>query len=281
MRKLIVNADDFGRHPAVNRAVIQGHAAGCITSATLMPGAAAFADAVEKAAAYPDLGVGIHFTLIGEKPVAPPEEVPSLVDRQGRLWQEYPQFLARFLRGKIRLSDVRKELTAQLEKMIAHGMAVTHIDSHQHLHVLPGVIDIVLDLAVQHNVRAVRIPAVPLGFSGGYPPRVGQLIGRSGLLFLAKVAQYKAKRRGISSPDHFYGIVAGGSLQEDCLLDIIRELPAGVSEVMVHPGDDDQVLRAECGWAHPFQEELTAVTSMKVLSEIKAKNIKLVSFKEL
>ncbi len=281
MKKLIVNADDFGRHISVNRAIIQGYETGCITSASLMPGGEAFDDAVAKAAAHPDLGIGVHLTLIGEKPVLDPAKIPSLVDEKGRLFQEYPQFLPRFLRSQIKLEDVRKELTAQMEKIAASGLPITHIDSHQHLHVLPGVIDIVLDLAEQHNITALRTPVVPLSFTGGYPQQFGQFIKRAGLVFLARLARAKARKRGFRIPDHFFGIVAGGSLREACMVDIVRNLPDGVSEVMVHPGDDDQVLGTECGWSHPFEEELEAVLSAQVLTLIREKGIQLVSFKEV
>ena len=280
MRKLIINADDFGRHLSVNRAIIQGHTSGCITSASLMPSGCAFQDAIEKAANFPSLGVGVHFTLIGEKTVLPPEQVPSLVNCDGRLHKEYPEFISRFFQGRIKLNEVRAELTAQMEKVVSNGIAVAHIDSHQHLHVLPGIINIVLDIAAKYKIKALRIPAVPIGFTGGYPIKFSQLIGRSGLLFFAKLASVKAKRKNFKFPDHFFGIVAGGCLREECLLDIIRNLPHGVSEVMIHPGDNDQVLSAECGWSHQFQEELHAVYSAQVAGLLRENKIELASFRD-
>ena len=281
MKKLIINADDFGRHQSINNAIIQGHVLGCITSASLMPGGNAFQDAVDKAIEHPQLGIGIHLTLIGEKPVMNPAEIPSLVDDKGYLLKEYTQFLARFLRGKINLSEVRAELTAQLDKVVASGVRITHIDSHQHLHVLPGINDIVLDIAELHNIKALRIPDVPLGFTGGYSYIFGQFIGRAGLVFLAKIARFKAKARGFKSPDHFFGIVAGGSLREDCLLNIANVLKNGTTEIMLHPGEDDVLLRAECGWQHNFQEELAAVLSPKVRNMLESKEIRLVTFKDI
>lgn len=281
MKKLIINADDFGRHQSINNAIIQGHVSGCITSASLMPGGNAFQDAVYKAIEHPQLGIGVHLTLIGEKPVMDPIEIPSLVDDKGYLLKEYPQFLGRFLRGKINFYEVRAELTAQIDKVAASGVRINHIDSHQHLHVLPGIIDVVLDIAEQHHIKAVRIPDVPLGFTGGYSYSFGQFIGRAGLVFLAKIARLKAKRRGFKIPDHFFGIVAGGSLREECLLDIANVLKNGTTEVMVHPGDDDVLLGKECGWQHNFQEELEAVMSPKVCKLLESKEIKLATFNDI
>jgi hopanoid biosynthesis associated protein HpnK len=281
MRRLIVNADDFGLHPAVNRAIIQGYTSGCITSTSLMPGGTAFQDAIEKATKYPQLGIGVHLTLVGESPVVDPARIPSLVNGEGRLFSQHSQFLARFLQGRINLSEVRFELAAQLDKAITSGIPITHVDSHQHLHVLPGIIDIVLDIAAKYDIKALRIPAVPLLFTGGYPYTVHQILGRSGLVLLAKIAKYKAQKRGFDIPEHFFGIVAGGSMREECLLKLIKILPTGVSEIMIHPGDDDIAINAACNWQHRYQEELAAVMSNQVRNCLIEQRIRLVSFREL
>lgn len=281
MIQLIVNADDFGLHPAVNQAIIAGHTAGCIASTSLMPGAPAFEDARRLIAGHPRLGVGVHLTLVGEKPVTDPLELPSLTNAEGRFPAQYPQFLRRFLRGGISLTEVRIELTAQVKKAVGSGIAITHLDSHQHLHVLPGIIDIVLDIAAEYGITALRIPAEPLLFTGGYSWTIGRLLGRSGLTSLAKMAARKAKRRGLVVPDHFFGMLAGGNMQEEYLLNIIDRLPSGVSEIMVHPGNDDVALSAASGWALHWQEELAAVTSPKVLARLVERQVSLVSYREL
>jgi hopanoid biosynthesis associated protein HpnK len=281
VKRLIINADDFGLHPAVNSAVIKGHVSGCITSTSLMPCAAAFQEAVCLACENPSLGVGIHLTLVGERPVADPARVPSLVDAEGRFRTQYPQFLAQFLQGRVNLAQVRHELTAQLNKAIASGVKITHIDSHQHLHVLPGIIDIVLDIAAEYGVKALRIPAEPLTFTGGYPSAVGRILGRTGLTSLATMAKRKARRRGFKFPDHFYGMLAGGNMREEYLLNIINQLPPGSSEIMVHPGSDDTLLRATYGWPSNWQKELAAVTSTRVLAVLSEQQIEMISFKEL
>lgn len=281
MKKLIVNADDFGLHPAVNRAIIAGHEGGCITSTTIMPGGAAFADAAQLAATQPALGVGVHLTLVAERPVADPAAIPSLVDGDGRLSSHYPAFLARFLRGRVSLAEVRTELAAQVAKAAAVGIRVTHLDSHQHLHVLPGIIEIVLDLADEYEIPALRIPGEPFLFAGGYPCSASRLLGRTGLSTLAALARRKARRRGLAVPDHFFGMLAGGNLREEYLLAIIDRLPDGVSEIMTHPGDDDAALGALYGWSYRWQAELAAVTSGEVARRIAARGVELVSFRGL
>lgn len=280
MKRLIVNADDFGLHPAVNRAIIDGHTAGCITSTSLMTGGEAYDEAVAMAGSCPDLGVGVHLTLVGERPVSDPALVPSLVDGEGRFPDNYIQFLARFLLGKVSMAQVRLELAAQLDKVAADGIAVSHVDSHQHLHVLPGIIDIVLELATERSIRTMRIPDEGLFFTGGYPASIGRLIGRTGLSLLAGWARRKASRRGFAAPDAFFGMLAGGNMQTEYFLNIISVLPTGTSEIMIHPGNDDALLQARYGWVYHWQSELAAVTGRQVLDRLAERGIELVSFRK-
>ena len=112
MKNLIVNADDFGRHELINRAVERAFNDGCLKSATLMAGGIAFDDAVDVAKKLSGLGVGIHFTLANGNPVLPPEEVPSLVTSDGTFHADYVAFLKRYMSGKISLDEVRSELAA-------------------------------------------------------------------------------------------------------------------------------------------------------------------------
>lgn len=263
MKRLLVNADDFGRHALINQAVERSVTAGCLRSATLMPGGLAFASAVAVAKRQKELGVGIHFTLVNGYPILPPQEIPSLVTADGVFWEDHTVFIKKFLTGHIRLDEVRAELAAQLRKVEQAGILLSHADSHQHIHTLPGIIDIVLDLVQDAGIRAVRAPRTPLfcGEFGG----IGQLIGRLGLGTLARMAASKAKRRGLAVPDHFAGIVAGEAVSELYLTDIIRQLKPGVTEVMMHPGMDNGVLIPDCGWNHDFEAELRAIVSPAVL----------------
>ena len=277
--KLIVNADDFGRHELINRAVEEAVTKGCLRSATLMPGGKAFEDAVKIGKRQPSLGVGIHFTLANGFPILPPGEIPSLVTEQGVFYGNYLAFLKRFAKGQVNLEEVRSELSAQLEKMKQTGLALTHVDSHQHLHHVPGILGIVLDLAQSAGIPALRISHTRL-FDGDLGS-VGQLIGRLGLGSLAGYAGREAKKRGFRIPDHFAGIVAGEAVSEDYLEGFIDRLQEGTTEVMLHPGTDNGILRADCQWDHDFEAELWAVTSPKILQKLKERNIEPINFRSL
>lgn len=277
MKQIILNADDFGRHTLINRAVERGVADGVLRSATLMPGGAAFDDAAALAARIPKLGVGIHLTLVNGTPVLPPAEIPSLVTETGVFVDDHTAFAVLLLRGAVRLDEVRAELAAQLRRVEAAGIHPTHADSHQHMHVLPGVLDIVLDLCASAQIPAMRAPRAPL-FAGNFGG-IGQLIGRTGLAVLARRAAAKARRRGIRTPDHFAGIVAGEAVNTATLTEIAASLGEGATEVMLHPGTDNAVLIRDCLWDHDFEAELAALSAPAVRDALAVAGAEIVNFR--
>ncbi|WP_302166032.1 ChbG/HpnK family deacetylase [Mitsuokella multacida] len=279
MRYIIINADDFGRHAEINRAVEEGLVHGCLRSATVMPGGAAFAGAIDIARRHEELGLGVHFTLVDGHPILPPEEIPSLVGSEGDFLPDHTALLKRYLKGGVNLEEVRRELAAQLQKIEATGIPISHVDSHQHMHTLPGIIDIVLDLAARAGIRAVRTPRTPL-FAGAFGG-LGQLVGRLGLSTLARLAACKAHRRGLLTPDNFAGIVAGEAVSEGELLHLIAHLPQGTTEVMMHPGMKNDVLQEDSGWQHDFEAELAAILSPRVGEALRKAEVEPVNFRHL
>ena len=286
MRKIIVNADDFGRHTLINQAVVKGVQTGFLRSATLMPGGAAFAEAVHIAEANPKLGVGVHFTLVNGTPVLPPADIPSLTTDNGKFYDDYGSFMQRYLRGKISLTEVQAELAAQLNKVQNTKLNITHADSHQHLHHLPGILGTVLSLAQAAGIKCLRAarpkftvqaPRSSAGESGG----LKQMIGRLGLTTLGELTAYRAKRKNFRVPDHFMGIVAGEAITETKMRQFIRTMPEGVTEIMLHPGLNNAVLAQECGWAHDFEAELNAVTAANIIVMLKERQIIPINFGEL
>jgi len=277
--QIIANADDFGRHELINKAVEEAYAKGCLRSATVMPGGVAFAGAIDIAKRNPGLGLGIHLTLVNGNPLLPPEQIPSLVTKDGLFYDDYLQFVKHFFAGKIKLEEVRRELTAQMDKVLATGVTLSHIDSHQHMHTMPGIIDIALALAKKANISAVRIPQTPMftGFNGN-PVQLG---GRMGLYTMATLSRRKAKAQGFRCPQHFAGIVAGEAVNTKHLMDIIQNLKPGTTEIMVHPGTDNKILQDFCQWDHDFEAELAALTSPEILAVLAKKQVKIGNYTNL
>ena len=235
-----------------------------------------FIEALQAVGVHEALGVGIHFTLVNGYPILPPQEIPSLVTAEGVFFDDYTVLVKHFLSGRVNLEEVRAELAAQLNKLEGAGLKLTHADSHQHMHTLPGIIDIVLALSKASGIKALRTPRTPL-FSGEFGG-LGQLIGRLGLGTLACLAAWKAKRKGLATTEHFAGIVAGEAVSEAYLLDFIRQLQPGTTEVMMHPGLDNRVLIPECAWEHDFEAELAAIVSPAVRELAASEQVEITNF---
>ena len=282
MKQLIVNADDFGLHPLINAGIIKGHQEGFITSTALMPSAPCWQEAVRVAKENPRLGIGVHLTLVGGVPsVLPKEQVSSLLDDDGLFLPDYVAFAKRYYSGAVKKAELEAELRAQLERALSCGVNITHIDSHQHTHVLPGINSLVLKLSNEYNIIRVRIPKEGYLFTGGFQTGVGRLIGRSGLSFCADMAALRADSLGLRHPQHFYGMLAGGHLNVQLIANILRQLPEGVSEIMTHPGLDSAALGKAFSWQYHWREELDAYLDAGNKALLKELGIEPVSFAAL
>ena len=282
MKQLIVNADDFGLHPLINAGIIKGHQEGFITSTSLMPSAPCWQEAVRLAKENPRLGIGVHLTLVGGvSSVLPKEQVSSLLDDDGLFLPDYVAFAKRYYSGAVKKAELEAELRAQFERALSCGVNITHIDSHQHTHVLPGINSLVLKLSNEYNIIRVRIPKEGYLFTGGFQTGVGRLIGRSGLSFCADMAALRADSLGLRHPQHFYGMLAGGHLNAQLIANILRQLPEGVSEIMTHPGLDSAALGKAFSWQYHWREELDAYLDAGNKALLKELGIEPVSFAAL
>lgn len=284
--QIILNADDFGRHACINAAVREAAGRGLLRSASLMAGEPAFDDAVAIAKAHPQLGVGIHFTLVDGRPVSRPEDIPSLVGPDGRFRPDHSAFVKDYLCGRIHRSDIRRELTAQAGKIVLAGLHPDHVDSHQHIHMLPGIFSIALDVAEQFDISAVRISQVDVGEGAGWlKGSVGDIIGRTGLYTLGTFARRQAQRRGFAAPDHFAGLVAGAAVTSAYLARLAENLAKnrmeGTTEVMMHPGTSNDVLVPFTKWQHDFEAEFAAATAPDVRAALAKNQLKSVRFSEI
>ncbi len=259
-RRLIVTADDVGLHPGMTLGALAAHDRGIVTAVSVSPNGQAFEDAVEQLRDRPRLSIGAHLTLVGERPLSRPEAIPSLVGAstaQGvALHSGYPAFAARYALGLIRSVDLATEMRAQVERLLATGLSVVHLNSHQHLHVLPRVFDEVLKLAVEHDIPAVRIPNEPEA-AGRLSPRALQLAGLNAL-------GRRARRRlpsTVTAPERTIGVMTAGHLTSErlarCLEQIGRE--EGTTELVCHPGLGGKDLAAAYSWGYGWDDETAAL----------------------
>jgi hopanoid biosynthesis associated protein HpnK len=279
-RHLVVNADDFGISRGVNRGIVEAHRAGLVTSASLMPNLPSAEDALTRAAICPDLGLGLHLTLTAGRPLSDPDDVPSLVDPEGQFFV-LGALLGRLSLGRVRSDDLRRELTAQVEWALHHGLEPSHLDSHHHVHTHPRVAPIVIGLAREHGVSWVRCPV-----EQGLSPRVFKLpakdaartvaISTFGLLTRALV-----RAAGLRTARHFRGIGLGMGFAEPALLEALGALPPGLTELMTHPGHPDEELARLTVFAEGRDHELAALTSPVAREVVRRQRIRLTSFEWL
>jgi predicted glycoside hydrolase/deacetylase ChbG (UPF0249 family) len=242
MPRLIVNADDYGLTPGVNRGIQDVFAAGALTSATVMAAAEHASSAVTYCQAHPRLGVGCHLVLVDGAPVAPSGEVASLLKPGTQLF--YPtlgEFLRALFAGRIRTHDVRREAAAQLQLLCSMGIQPTHVDTHKHTHMFPAILDSVLSAAADAGIRAVRNPMEPAwavsltkGSSKVRRLEVTTLRTLYQQRFLQTVRQH-----GFRTTDGALGVTATGTLDEKTLRSLVSQLPEGTWELVCHPGFQD------------------------------------------
>lgn len=280
MKRLIINGDDFGLHESINAGIIAAHQDGCLTSASIMAGGSAFDDAVMAARRYSSLGVGVHLTLVAARPTAH-GDVHTLVTRDGDFFADYGIFVKRYLTGQIDKKHIERELFCQMQKVVGAGISITHIDSHQHLHVLPGMTDLVVRLAQEFGVKKIRIPAEPIGYLGTGALKIGRFGGKTALTICASLARGKYRANGLGSTDHFFGMMAGGSMIKQELHHILSMLPDGVSEIMVHPGADTASLAKVFPWRYHWQEEMESLKDREILDTIRRRDIRLIDYRAL
>ena len=236
-----MNADDFGLTAGVNRAVVELHRAGVLTSATLMARAAATGEAIALGLANPTLGVGCHVVLVDGEPVLPVREVPTLVDaRTGQFHRTLGKFLTRLFTGRIRAAEIEAEAAAQIGFLKNRGLRLTHVDTHKHTHMFPAVLRPVLRAAKAAGIGMVRNPFEP-EWAVHATPRASA--ARAAEVFaLRKMGPYFKRliaSHGVMATDGTIAVVGTGTLDGDAVRSLLQQLPAGTWELVTHPGYND------------------------------------------
>ena len=286
MRRLIVNADDFGFTSGVNRAIVEAQARGVVTSSTLMANGVAFAEAVELAKNRPGLSIGCHVVLIDGTPVLDSAQLPSLT-RSLRFRDGLKSFAARALAARMDAAEIAAEAAAQIRRIQSAGITVSHIDTHKHTHVFPKILKPLLRAAADCGVRALRNP-----FGPRRPFRSSQLLARPNLwtryaevrilrTFSSKFRD-AVSREGFVTPNGTLGIEVTGTLDETLFRAIAENIPEGTWEFVCHPGYNDADLRAANTRLRESREtELRVLTLPSAREMLTRKGIELISYREL
>jgi chitin disaccharide deacetylase len=274
----IVNADDFGLDRGINRGIIEAHCRGIVTSASLMPTGDAFEDAIALAHQHGDLALGVHLTLVEGRPILPAEKIPSLVTAAGELVKTPWGFLKRWATGQIRLAEVKKELEAQVARVADQGVRIDKLDSHMHLHLLPGIFQIVVELARQHRIQGIRLPREEFHWRS-----LGCMAGSAKQVVLRCLSLMHARHvrsAELFCPDYLCGLAESGQMTEGALLRTLSSLRPGITEIMVHPGyRDGELEKWPLSRRYRREKELIALTSCRVKDLVKQLQIELVGYR--
>ena len=293
MRRLIINADDFGLTAGVNRAIVEAHEHGVVSSTTLMANGQAFEDAVRLARSIPQLGVGCHVVLVDGAPLLHQSQVNSLLDNGNRAGHRaaaprFRQGIARFgalaLLGRLKADEIEAEATAQIRRLQASGTTVTHLDSHKHTHLFPRVLRPLLQAARSCGIRAIRNPFERIqGSQLAASPSLWKRWTEVGVLrSLARQFREAVQQAGISTPDGTLAIVATGALNERLLRLMVENLPEGTWELVCHPGYNDADLQGiRTRLRASREQELRILTSPSTRDLLAANGVEVVSFREL
>ena len=285
MRRLIINADDFGLTSGVNRAIVEAYTQGIVTSATLMANGGALQEAVQLAQSVPRASIGCHVVLVDGTPVSEESKVPSLLDNGKSSFQTaLSRFAVKCLRGELVPDEIEAEAAAQIRKLQSAGISVSHLDTHKHTHMFSQVLRPLLKAAQNCGIRAIRNPLEPirLGQIAGQPSlwkRWGQLriLNRLATEFRSAVVE-----AGMVTPDGTLGIIATGVMNERILRSIIARIPEGTWELVCHPGyDDDDLAKAGTRLRASRVQELALLKSPLVREELQKHEIQLISYREI
>ena len=274
IRRLVINADDFGLSEGTNRGILEAHRAGVVTAASLLVNTPGFEAAVRAARELPALSVGLHLNLTMGQPVSPPDAVPTLYDSRRKRLYPLVRFVGRALAGKIDGAEVARECTAQIERLRATGLRITHLDGHQHAHVLPGIWQPVVEAACQAGVEPVRIPLEPAARIAWRPmAALGQMLLSTSYRLASRHTAPTVRR------NHFRGFALTGRGDFTArLLALLDALEPGTTELMVHPGYPDASLSEWVGYTAGRERELAALTSAAVRARLDRGDIELIGF---
>lgn len=285
MIRLIVNADDFGLTSGVNRAIAEGHKNGIISSSTLMANGPKFVEAVEIAKSNPQLGVGCHVQLVDGSPVMEPAKVPSLlIKKAGGFRTGFGEFaLASFLR-KLSANEIEAEATAQFRKLQDAGIAITHFDTHKHVHLFPKIVAPLLRAAKACGVQAVRNPFGPVRILHlrAQPSSWKRWTQVSALNSLSGRFRRAVINSGLRTTDGTIGVVGTGSMNAELLRLLLQTIPEGTWEFVCHPGYmDSDLQKAGTRLLESREVELQMLTAPAVRDFIHANGITLCSYRDI
>jgi hopanoid biosynthesis associated protein HpnK len=264
---LIVTADDFGLHESVNDAVERASEAGVLTAASLMISAPAAADAISRAKRIPHLKVGLHLVLAEGWSTLPAMEIPAIADSDGFMSADMVRRGIAFFANPRARKQLAAEIRAQLEAFRQSGLELDHVNAHKHFHLHPTILSILLSLACEFGIRAIRVPHEPMWFARAHGGRLSG-IGAASLAPLTGTMKLRIRSAGLLHNDWVFGVAGSGAMDEATMLQILARLPPGITEIYLHPAAQSGEAIAASMAAYRHSDELAALLSPRVRAAV-------------
>jgi len=281
LKQLIITSDDFGLSRGVNIAVEQAWCDGILTCASIMPGGAAFNEAVKIAKRNPGLQVGLHLTLLQGQSVLPHSQIPGLVNKAGAFSDNPVATGMRYFFDKGLYKQLKQEIEAQIQRVVDSGIALSHIDGHLNIHLHPTVLAFLTELMPRYGITSFRLSRERLCHNLRFDRqrRMGKTVERVIFGALANHARPYLKRLGIRYAAEVKGVLNSGRMTEEYLLQILDGLKEGLTEIYFHPGvlPDSEISRRMPDYKHP--EELAAILSPRVREKLSALGIRVQNYR--
>ena len=273
MKRVIVTADDFGKSPEVNRAVIEAHQRGILTCASLMVTGEAADEAVVMSKRNPSLKVGLHLVLIDGFSVLGAKEIPDLVDSNRRFSDQPAASGARIFFSRRTAHQVAKECEAQIQKFLSTGLTMDHLNSHHHFHIHPTIAKIVVRLARRYAIPAVRLPLQ------GLRTLNLKTAAMAAVMFpWAAALKFRMQFAGIAHNREIFGLYETGAMREETWIRLIPKLRPGTTEIFCHPTKAESNDPGAAEPTDPGVAEFRALVSSKVKVRLKQEGIILTGF---
>ena len=271
-RFLIVTADDFGLHESVNEAIERASRDGILTAASLMVGAAAADDAIRRARELPRLRVGLHLVLADGRAVLGPDVIPGLADQSGRMNSRMFANGVRFFAVPKLRRQLEAEIRAQFSAFARTGLTLDHVNMHKHFHLHPTLLKMLLRIGAEYGVSAVRVPDEPLWFAARGGRRIPWITAAMLAPWNALMRRRLRAARMLHN-DSIFGVAASGAMDEETLLAVLARLPAGITEIYLHPAtvSGSAIAPSMNGYRHA--DELAALLSPRVRTAVAAAGV--------
>jgi len=278
MKQLIVSADDFGLTKSMSEGAVKAYRDGIVTSLNLLPTGSAFEESFYLLKSIKLKEIGAHLSLTETSPVTDPAKVASLVTKKGDFHANYPSFFIGLFLGKIKTDDIYLELRNQLDRLKGTGLPIVSLNSHEHIHMMPFLLKIFIELAGEYNIPSIRYPHGDRMVS---PFSLKKLFKMMVLAHFGKRIEKMMRESGIYAADNFLGHLDSGNLSEDLLIRLLDNMREGTTELVCHPGFLSPQVLNKYVFHLNCEGEISALTSRRVKKVIEDRGIRLVTYGEI